>query len=290
MNWLAKPSKVRDAVFIVLGTFLMALGINMIYDPMQLVTGGVSGIGIVVEYYSGLIFGYEVPLWVSTLAMNIPLFVIAFIVLDKKQLAGTTAATVLLTFFMWLLPTDAVLMDDLLLASLFGAICAGGGIGLVFAARATTGGTDLMGMIIQKKVRHLSLPVLIFIIDGTVVVAGAVVFGLEKALYAVIAVYVTSKVSNAMLEGMKYAKSIQIISDKYEEISSEILVKLDRGVTGVKSVGMYSKADKQMLVTVVSKKEALEVVDIVRGIDPAAFVIVSDVREVMGEGFHEFGE
>jgi len=146
----------------------------------------------------------------------------------------------------------------------------------------------MLGMLVHKKKPYYSVPQLLMVIDSAVVAAGAIIFGINKALYAIIAVYITAKVSDGLLAGLKFAKSAYIISDKYREIADEILVKLDRGVTGLSATGMYSGTGKNVLYCVVSKKEMVEVLDIVYKIDPSAFVTISDVREVMGEGFIEY--
>jgi uncharacterized membrane-anchored protein YitT (DUF2179 family) len=125
-------------------------------------------------------------------------------------------------------------------------------------------------------------------VDSLVVTLGIFVFGINKALYAIIAIYISAKVSDGILEGVKFAKIAYIISDHYEEIANEILTAMNRGVTGLRATGMYSNVDKKMLFCVVSKKEIVGVIDIVNKIDKRAFVIVNDVREVMGEGFIEF--
>ncbi len=288
MDILMHRSNARDIIFILLGTFLMALGINLIYDPMQMVTGGVTGIAILVKYLTeGLVEG-GIPLWVTNIALNVPLFLVAFKVLGFKTVAKTLLATGSLSLFLYLIPMTPMFEEDFLLASVFGGVLAGLGIGLVFATMSTTGGTDMLGMLIQKKVPHYSLPQLVFIIDGLIVIAGAVVFGINSALYSIIAVYVTAKASGTLLDGMKFAKCAYIISEKYREIADEILSSMDRGVTGLHAQGMYSNSDKKVLFCVVSKKEMVEVLDIVHKNDTSAFVIVTDVREVMGEGFIEY--
>jgi uncharacterized membrane-anchored protein YitT (DUF2179 family) len=159
---------------------------------------------------------------------------------------------------------------------------------MVLARMATTGGTDLLSALIHDKIKHFTIPQLLAVTDGAIVVLGAVVFGIENAMYAICVVYICAKISDGMLEGLKFAKMAHIISDKAEEIAEIILTDVDRGATGVKVQGMYSKEEKKMLICVVTKKEMVELIDIVHKIDPAAFVIVNDVHEVRGEGFIEF--
>ncbi len=288
MDILLKRSKVRDTLLILIGTFLMAVGVNMIYDPMELVTGGVTGIGIVIKHLTFDVVDGGIPVWITNILFNLPLFLVSFKVLGFKYVARTLFATVALTFFIYILPVTPVCEGDHLLSAVFGGIISGVGIGLVFLTKATTGGTDMLGMLVHKKKPYYSVPQLLMVIDSAVVAAGAIIFGINKALYAIIAVYITAKVSDGLLAGLKFAKSAYIISDKYREIADEILVKLDRGVTGLSATGMYSGTGKNVLYCVVSKKEMVEVLDIVYKIDPSAFVTISDVREVMGEGFIEY--
>lgn len=288
MKLLTDRSKPMEIFLILVGTFIMAAGINMVYEPTGLVTGGVSGLAIVIKYLTkGIVHG-GIPLWISNAVLNIPLFIAAVIIKGKKFVGKTLFATISLTVALYIMPSFDIIYNDLLLAAVFGAVISGIGIGLVFITLATTGGTDLFAMTIHKFFRHYSVPQLLMVIDGAIVVAGALTFGLNKALYAVIAVFITAKVTDGMLEGLKFAKLAYVISDHYEQIAQEIMHSLDRGATGIHATGMYSNQDKKMLFCVVSKKEIVELNDIVAKIDPKAFIIVSDVREVLGEGFIEY--
>ena len=276
----------KDIIFILLGTFIMTLGVNWVQDPMGLVCGGVTGLAIVIKYVTGFVIEGGVPLWLINILFNGPLFVAAFYMKGWKYIAKTLFATLSLSFFLGVIPTFQ-LFDDYILGVLFGAVTTGVGIGLVFSRMATTGGTDLLSALIHEKHRHFTIPQLLSVIDGIIVILGAVVFGIDNAMYAIVVVYLVAKISDGMLEGLKFAKMAHIISDKAEEIAEVILQDVDRGVTGVDVKGMYSKTDKKMLICVVTKKEIVELMDIVHKIDPSAFVIVNDVREVMGEGFIE---
>lgn len=178
--------------------------------------------------------------------------------------------------------------DDMLLSALFGGLISGVGTGLVFMANATTGGTDMLAALIQKVMPHYSVPQIMQVLDAAIVVAGAALFGIRPALYALIAIYAVARVSDGILEGLKFSKMVYIISDSSREISDVIMERLDRGVTGIQAEGMYSGDDKKMLCCVVSKKEISQIKEIVREIDLRAFVIVNDAREVLGEGFIEY--
>lgn len=276
----------KDIIYILFGTFLMALGINLAFDPMGLVCGGVTGLAIVAKHLTGMLFTGGLPVWLTNLLVNGPLFAVALVKKGKKYIAKTMFATVMLSVWIYLLPIFR-LFDDYVLGTLFGGVMTGAGIGMVLARMATTGGTDLLSALIHDKLKHFSIPQLLAVIDGSIVVLGAVVFGVENAMYAICVVYLCSKISDGMLQGLKFAKMAHIISDKAEEIAQIVLRDVDRGATGVKVQGMYSGEEKKMLICVVTKKEIVELIDIVHKIDPSAFVIVNDVHEVMGEGFIE---
>lgn len=276
----------KDILYILAGTFLMSLGVNLAFDPMGLVCGGVTGLAIVVKYVTGFIVEGGLPVWLTNLLFNGPLFVAAFFMKGKQYIAKTMFATIMLSVWIYLVPIYQ-LFDDYILAALFGGVMTGAGIGMVLARMATTGGTDLLSALIHEKMKYLTVPQLLAVVDGIIVILGAVVFGIDNAMYAICVVYLCSKISDGMLEGLKFAKMAHIISDKSDEIAEVILNDVDRGVTGVKVQGMYSKAEKKMLICVVTKQEIVELIEIVHKIDPSAFVIVNDVHEVMGEGFIE---
>ena len=209
------------------------------------------------------------------------------LVLGKRFLGKTLLATVTMTVFLYLLPVTPLFSEDYLLASVFGGVIAGAGIGLVLAASATTGGTDLLCALIHKKLKHYTVPQLLIVVDGLIVLGGVAVFGINESLYAAIAIFITAKMSDGILEGLKFSKMAYIVSEQSDRIAQEIMEKLDRGVTALNAIGMYSKKERTVLLCVVSKKEIAAVLDIVNKNDRSAFVIVSDAREVMGGGFIE---
>ena len=276
-----------DYLFIFIGTGIMALAIQCIFEPIGLVTGGFSGIAIIIRKMTAGIVEGGVPLWLTNLALNVPVFIAALIIKGRKFLGRTVIGTVLLSFWLYVIPQVDLTQGDYMLSAVFGGVITGIGIGFVLLAKATTGGTDMVSALIQKYVRHYSVVQILQVIDGMVVLAGLYVFGLKPALYAIVAIFITSKVSDALMEGMKYSKAAFIITDYYKEIADAIMTQLDRGLTGLDATGMYSGDKKTVLYCVVSKKEIVELKDIVAKIDPKAFVIVTDAREVFGEGFLE---
>ena len=276
-----------EYLMIIVGTGLMSLAINSVFDASGMVTGGFSGIAIIIKAWTkGLVNG-GIPLWVTNCVLNIPLFFIAWRVKGFSFIKKAILGEVSLSVWLAIQPVFHLAGDDLLLAELYGGVIQGIGIGLVFLGGGTTGGTDMMAAIIQKFLQHYSISQIMQIIDGAVVVVGMYVFGIHKALYAIIAVYLVTKVSDGLIEGLKFSKAVYIITEKPKEIAEMIMEDLDRGATGINAKGMYSGQDKLMLFVVVNKKEIVMLKEKVDEIDPQAFVIVTDAREVHGEGFIE---
>lgn len=271
-----------DYIMIVTGSFIMGFAIKNMFDPVNLVTGGVSGIAIILKNLAGL------PLWVTNTLLNIPLFLAAIKIKGWNFIKRTLAATLSLSLSLYLLPDVRLVMEDVFLASLFGGIISGIGTGLVFICHATTGGTDMLAALIQRKLKHYSIAQIMQVLDALVVLAGAAVFGITYALYALIAIFALAKVSDGMIEGLKFSKQAFIISNENDRIAQAIMDRMERGVTGIDAVGMYSLESKKMLFCVVAKKEIVQLKEIVAEYDSSAFVIVSDAREVFGEGFIEY--
>ncbi len=279
---MKKYSAFTQYMLIIAGAFIMGFAIKNMYDPISLVTGGVSGVAIILKSIAGI------PLWVTNTACNIPLFLAAWKIKGWRFIKRTMTATAALSFSLYIIPEMPFLMEDLLLTSLFGGVISGLGTGLVFLFQATTGGTDMLAALLQRKLRHYSIAQIMQVLDALVVVAGAAVFGIRYALYALIAIYAVAKVSDGFLEGLKFSKQAYIISDRYQEIAGAVMTRMERGVTAVDATGMYSGQNKKMLFCVVSKKEIVVLREIVEEFDRKAFLIVTDVREVFGEGFIEY--
>lgn len=285
---LYKKSTVRDYIFLLLGTALVAASIQCIYDPISLVTGGFTGIAIIVKEVTGGIFEGGIPLWFTNLVLNIPVFLFALKIKGRRFIGRTLIGTMLLSVWLYVIPSVDLPQGDYILAAVFGGVIGGAGMGFVLLAKATTGGTDMVATLIQHYLRHYSIVQIMQLLDGAIVLLGMYVFGIHAALYAIVAIFITCKVSDALMEGFKFSKVAFIISDKYELVAKRILEDLDRGVTGLHAKGMYSGTEKCMLYCVVSQKEIVQVKEIVQEADPEAFVIVSDAREVLGEGFLEY--
>ncbi len=285
LSKMARKQWIMDIGKIILGTFLLALGLSVFFEPYDVVTGGVTGIGIIIKELSVRLTGHEVPLYLSNLIINIPLLVIGLGLKGKRFMGKTLAGTLLLSVFLYLTAQIRLTNEDMILNALFGGILCGAGVGLVLSAAATTGGTDLLATIVQHFYKRLSIAWLLFFIDAVIIVCGSFVFGLQKAMYAVIGVYLTSKIADRVVEGFHYSKAVYIISKDWEAIAGHIMEKMERGVTSLQGKGMFSQQEQEVLFCVISSKELVKMKHIIYEIDPQAFVVVSDAREVLGEGF-----
>lgn len=284
---LKKKSWLRDYLLIFLGTALMSVALNSAFDTNGLVDGGFSGIAIIIKNLTEGVMEGGMPLWVTNIVLNIPMFFLGIKIKGMRFLAKTIWGTLCLSFWLAVLPVFPLVKGDMILAVIFGGVLQGTGIGLVFLGKGTTGGTDMVASLIQHYVKHISVARIMQVVDGVIVVAGAFVFGPTNALYAIVTIYIVAKVTDGLLEGMKYAKAAYIITDKYEEVSHSLLYDLDRGVTGIHVRGMYEGTERMMLFCVVGKKQIVHLKEAVAQIDPKAFIIVTDAREVLGEGFIE---
>lgn len=274
-------------LYIILGSALMSAGIKSIYDPIGLVTGGFTGIAIIVKNVTAAFGGGGIPLWLTNFVLNIPVFLFAFIRMGKQYVTRAAFGAVMLSVWLYVLPVVDLTEGDYLLAALFGGVFTGAGTGLVLRGNASTGGTDMVAALIRTRIRHYSVVQLMQFVDGAIVLFGLFVFGFRPTLYAVVAIAVATKTGDAVLEGLNYSKAAFIITERYEKIARTLMQGLDRGVTGLMAKGMYTGARKCVLYCVVSRKQIVRLKEIVAEADPQAFVIVSDAREVLGEGFQD---
>ena len=266
---------------ITLGAFIMSIGISVFLVPSKISAGGVSGISTILYLKTG------VPLGVSYFLINVFLFVWGFGTLPKKSLVYTIYATFISSVFLTFAERFAVSFDDLIISSIYGGALTGVGIGIVIVNGASTGGVDLLSVILNKKFPGFSVPLIILISDIVIVTLSAIVFGdYSLILYSFPALFATNKVMDYVMDGVNFAKAVYIISEKYQEISHSIIHTIQRGVTGMYTKGMYSGRDKVTLMCIVKKREVHKVKEIVRKADPKAFVIIADVTEALGEGFN----
>lgn len=282
-----KKSWIMDYLLIFVGTALMSIALNSAFDMNGLVDGGFSGIAIIVKSLTESWFGVGIPLWLTNIVLNIPMFFLGIKIKGIRFLAKTIWGTFSLSFWLYAMPIFPIVKGDLFLAVIFGGVLQGVGIGLVFLGKGTTGGTDMVAVLIQHYVKHMSVARIMQLVDALIVAAGAFVFGPKNALYAIVAIYIVAKVTDGLLEGMNYAKAVYVISDHADELSKELMSELDRGATGIPVKGMYKGKNRMMLFCIIGKKQIVRLKEIVVKIDPGAFLIVTDAREVLGEGFIE---
>lgn len=291
MNQISR--KKRSPWFLILvitaGTGLLAFAIKCIFDQVGLVTGGFTGIAILLKALTDMFYKGGIPLWFANLALNVPFFVLAYKIKGKRFIGKTVYATVMLSAWLYLIPEIDFASGDYILASIFGGVLAGIAMGMILWANATTGGTEMVAVLLQCRLKHYSVAQIMQVLDGMIVLAGLYVFGMHPSMYAIVAIFITSKVTDTILEGMKFSKAAYIITDHYDQIAKRVMEELNRGVTGLAAQGMYSGEQKCVLYCVVSKKEIVLLKELVDQIDKNAFVVVGDVREVHGEGFIEHG-
>ncbi|EPY12395.1 MULTISPECIES: YitT family protein [Paenibacillus] len=273
---------------ITVGTAIFAFGLIYFIMPNQLMEGGVTGITVLLNYAAGIHPS------ISTLVLNIPLFIIGWRALGMKQLALSFYGVLNLTFFLWLFER-AVSMhwispfqtsNDFILATLYAGVTVGTGLGIVFRFGGTTGGVDIIARIANRRF-GISMGQFILILDIFIIGAALFYIPKEKILYTLVAVFISSKVIDFIQEGAYAAKAFTVISDHSEEIADAITNEMERGVTLIPAVGAYSRSQKQMVYCVVSRTEIRRFKTIVKTIDPRAFIVVNDVHDVLGEGFRE---
>lgn len=274
--------KVKQYICVLLGTLAMAVAVVMFFDATGVVVGGVTGIAIILKNLFG------VPMWLVNAMINIPLFIAGYKILDRDIFIKTLYGTIALTIFLGIVPNYNLLTGNLLVDIIIGGVLMGTGLGLIFVSYASSGGTDLLATLINVKIRHISIPRIMAIIDGLIVIGGAFAFGIEKGIYAIIAIYIVTKVSDEIMEGPNKAKLIYIISDKSEEISGYIVNKICRGVTYINATGAYTNEPKKMIMCVVSGKEMVKIKQNLYQIDENAICFVGDIREAFGEGFTKY--
>ena len=288
---LARLASWRALAPVTLGTAVYAFGLHYFVLPNQLMEGGLTGIGILLNYA----FGW--PLSVSTLVLNIPLFLLGWRMLGGRSMFLTIYGTLSLSFFLWLIELAAAtgmiepfaMERDVLLAALYAGVPLGAGLGLVFRFGGTTGGADIIARILSKR-RGWSMGQIILAIDALVIGLSLLFIPVERVLYTLVVVFIASKLIDFIQEGAYSGKAFSIITDHGRTIAEAITKQLDRGVTIVPAIGAYSGGRKEVVYCVVGRQEVRRLKLIVHAVDPKAFIVVSDARDVIGEGFRETGD
>lgn len=287
-----KPKKslkwLIDIPLIILGSVIYSAGINCFTAPNDIAPGGVGGIATVISFLSG----HKIGIGLVFGLMNIPLIIAGFIKLGKPMMVKTFLAVVVATVCTDYLSTlFPAYVGDRILAAVFGGLLIGTGIGLVYTREGTTGGTDIINKLIQKAKPHLSLGFIMMITDAVVIVISIFAFGnLESGLYAIIAIFVSSKIMDMILYGGREGKAVLIFSDKSAEIGQEIIDSISRGATFLKGEGVYTHTDKNVICCAVHKNEYVKLKRIVKEIDERAFIITATADEVLGQGFREIDQ
>jgi uncharacterized membrane-anchored protein YitT (DUF2179 family) len=287
-----------DYSLILVGSFILAAGFVYFITPHRIVPGGVYGIAIVVHYLTKGMFSFwpeGIPIGLFGLLLNIPLTWVGIKILGPKFGVKTITGFVLTSVFIdgitWLRPIgDAALVSDVLLSCVFGGVLLGFGLGLIFKSRATSGGSDIIAMIASKYTR-LPLGRLMIYVDSVIVLIGLAAFqDWAIPLYSWVVIFITGRAIDLTLEGADYNKALFIISKEHEAIRDKVLDDLERGGTYLKAKGMYTNEEKQMIFTVVSRRELAILEDFIREIDPDAFITIMDTKEILGEGFKSMRE
>lgn len=273
---------IKEIFYVILGNLVIALGVTVFILPLNILSGGVAGIAVALKPI------LHVSPTITINVLTITLFVLGACLLGRKFALKTIVSTVVYPLFITLFSQwnqDAVITQNVLLASIYGGIAIGIGIGLVYRVGASTGGMDIPPLIINKYT-HISLPKLVMCIDGITVLLGASIYGIEAAMVGLVSVWVCGQVIDKMITmGTHQAKNVMIISDHHEALLQEIYQNINRGATILHATGGYTRSEKPVIMMVVVKKQYIELNRIIARIDPEAFVIVNDVNEVQGEGF-----
>ncbi|MEQ7050335.1 YitT family protein [Paenibacillaceae sp. P-4] len=269
---------VIDYALLFLGAFIMALTFNTLMLPNKIASGGISGLSILLESQ----FGWNPA--ITQYAFNIPLFILGVCLLGKQFGIRTLVGSVSLPTFIYLTQHLGPATDNPLLAAIFGGIGIGLGLGIVFRGRGSTGGNAITAQLLSTFGK-INIALSVAICDGVIILLAGFMLSFENAMYALIALFVTSKTIDVVQVGLGYTKVAFIISDEADKITDTILHDLDRGLTKLQGEGGYTGEGRTVLMVVVGQSEVYKLKAIVRSVDPQAFVIISDTNEVLGEGF-----
>lgn len=272
----------RDYFLVIVGASVQAFGMRLFLIPAQLVSGGVSGAAQIIHFFSGF------PIGLLVIIGNIPLYLIGWRHLGGLKFALRTLFAVLVFSLLtdllpYVLPIQSI-THDILLNTLYGAVLLGAGLGLVYLGRGTSGGSDILGRILNYRF-GFSISAAYMLTDSVVVLASGFAFGWEKALYGLIVIYMSGLVAEMVSEGSSVVRTALVITEKPDEIAAEVMEELERGVTYLYGKGAYTGNDRTILYCVVSRPEVSIIKGIISEIDPEAFVVIGQANEALGEGF-----
>lgn len=272
----------RDLGLITVGSAVVGLAYDLFLIPHQVVPGGVGGVSMILNHF------FRTPVGLVIVALNIPLFIIGIRTMGRsygvKSVLGILISSGLIDFFQYAIPVRSA-TENPLLAAIFGGIMLGAGLGLVFRGGGSTGGTDIIGQVLARST-NLSTGTAILVADAIVISLAGVSFGnVELSLYGFVNLYLSTRAIDLVLEGLSYTRAMFIISNHGPEIARAINTKMNRGATLLSGIGAYTESFRPMVYCVMARREVGPIRDIVREIDPRAFITITDVYEVLGEGF-----
>jgi uncharacterized membrane-anchored protein YitT (DUF2179 family) len=282
MNFITKHKEFTlDLLFILLGCFIASLGVNLFLIHAQLLSGGATGIGLIIEYKTGFQSGFTVFL------LNLPLFILSYKKLSRKFTLYSAIGMISLSFSLIITRqfSTIIMVDDPLLYCIYGGALCGIGYGLVFLRNGSTGGMDIITMLIRKKYSSFNIGSMGFSLNCFIVFIGAIYFGIPKALFTLISIFIQSIVLNQVIKGFSSKKLMLILTTKEDTIIDYIIEDLNRGVTTLPARGEFTDSDRRMLYCLVTSQQMIELKSKILSIDSTAFISILDVSEVKGSGF-----
>ncbi|MCI8276638.1 MAG: YitT family protein [Clostridia bacterium] len=274
--------KINSILIIIIGCLIAGFGTSCFLLPNKLSSGGFSGISTILYYF------YNINMSTSILIMNIPLIAIGYYKLGKGFVFRTILGIFLYSLFIDLFTQVKPFTEDRFLASIYGGILIGIGLALVFRTSTSTGGSDLIAYIVQSYNRNIRIGKFLVTLDAIIIILNLIFFKeIEIGLYSFISIFLISKMTDIIFEGINFSKMIYIISDKYEEIENKIIKESDKGLTSIYAKGGYKKNDKMIVMCVTKRNYIMKIKSLAHEIDRDAFIIITDVREVYGLGFKE---
>lgn len=285
---LSKKLNTREIIikilFIIIGNLLCSIAFNVFFIPNRLLSGGVGGLGIIIQYLTGI------PTGISVFFLNIPIFLLGSKLIDREF---TIYAFISMLIYSSILTITRKLgsyfvVNDIILASVFGGIFNGIGMGLMFRNRTSQGGFDIIAAILKKKY-NINISSGLMAANTIIVSLSSFLFGYKSAMYTLIAMYIGYAVVDKVQLGLNVKKNVIIVSEKADLVAEAILNQLNRGVTFLEGMGGYTHEDKKVIYCIVTSRETAKLKEIVEEIDPMAFFTINDVVEVRGKGFKNVG-
>ncbi|WP_297993026.1 YitT family protein [uncultured Clostridium sp.] len=270
-----------DVVVIIIGCLISSLGVNLFLSNAGLLSGGVTGIGLILQYL------WNIPSGITVFILNIPLFIVSYKFLSKRFTIYTAIGMVSFsTALMITKPLSSLVkVDDTLLYCIYGGILSGIGYGLIFFRNGSIGGTDIITMVVRKKYSDLDIGKVGFAFNLIIVTLAAFIFGLPKALYTLISMFITSSILDRVLSGFTSKKLLLVLTEKEEDIINYVIKDMNRGITSLMAEGGYTHNQKRLLYVAVTTSQMISLKNKILRIDPKAFITIIDVSEVKGKGF-----